>query len=86
MNYSEAIEWLKEHDVKKEDGTYYEFGEVRLAEALHELIPTKFLLPFAVCPCWAFCCCLFPIYLRVDGEKGLQTAPHLGFHREQGST
>ncbi|PKU36415.1 hypothetical protein llap_13283 [Limosa lapponica baueri] len=34
MNYSEAIEWLKEHDVKKEDGTYYEFGEVSLSEAL----------------------------------------------------
>lgn len=28
MNYSEAIEWLKEHDVKKDDGTFYEFGEV----------------------------------------------------------
>ncbi|MGH0146512.1 UNVERIFIED_CONTAM: hypothetical protein FKN15_034024 [Acipenser sinensis] len=27
MNYPEAITWLKEHDVKKEDGTYYEFGE-----------------------------------------------------------
>ncbi|XP_028658360.1 asparagine--tRNA ligase, cytoplasmic isoform X1 [Erpetoichthys calabaricus] len=27
MNYSDAIAWLKEHDVKKEDGTYYEFGE-----------------------------------------------------------
>ncbi|XP_034566029.1 asparagine--tRNA ligase, cytoplasmic isoform X1 [Notolabrus celidotus] len=27
MNYTEAIEWLKEHDVKKDDGTYYEFGE-----------------------------------------------------------
>lgn len=27
MNYSEAIEWLREHDVKKDDGTYYEFGE-----------------------------------------------------------
>lgn len=34
MNYTEAIEWLKEHDVKKEDGTYYEFGEVSLSEAL----------------------------------------------------
>lgn len=29
MNYGEAIEWLREHDVKKDDGTYYEFGEVR---------------------------------------------------------
>lgn len=28
MNYSEAIVWLKEHDIKKDDGTYYEFGEV----------------------------------------------------------
>lgn len=28
MNYSEAIEWLKQHDVKKDDGTFYEFGEV----------------------------------------------------------
>ena len=27
MNYSEAIVYLKEHDIKKEDGTYYEFGE-----------------------------------------------------------
>ncbi|KAF7696793.1 hypothetical protein HF521_005211 [Silurus meridionalis] len=27
MNYSEAITWLKEHDIKKDDGTYYEFGE-----------------------------------------------------------
>ncbi|XP_015267618.1 PREDICTED: asparagine--tRNA ligase, cytoplasmic [Gekko japonicus] len=27
MNYADAIVWLKEHDVKKEDGTYYEFGE-----------------------------------------------------------
>uniref|UniRef100_A0A8C5LS88 Asparagine--tRNA ligase, cytoplasmic n=1 Tax=Leptobrachium leishanense TaxID=445787 RepID=A0A8C5LS88_9ANUR len=27
MNYTEAIAWLKEHDVKKDDGTYYEFGE-----------------------------------------------------------
>lgn len=28
MNYTEAIDWLREHDVKKDDGTYYEFGEV----------------------------------------------------------
>lgn len=30
MNYSDAIIWLKEHDIKKDDGTYYEFGEVHL--------------------------------------------------------
>ena len=28
MNYSDAIKYLKEHDIRKEDGTYYEFGEV----------------------------------------------------------
>uniref|UniRef100_A0A4W3HHR4 Aminoacyl-transfer RNA synthetases class-II family profile domain-containing protein n=1 Tax=Callorhinchus milii TaxID=7868 RepID=A0A4W3HHR4_CALMI len=28
MNYTDAITWLKEHDYKKEDGTFYEFGEV----------------------------------------------------------
>ncbi|XP_013994434.1 asparagine--tRNA ligase, cytoplasmic isoform X2 [Salmo salar] len=27
MNYSDAIIWLKEHDIKKDDGKYYEFGE-----------------------------------------------------------
>ncbi|XP_020898234.1 asparagine--tRNA ligase, cytoplasmic isoform X2 [Exaiptasia diaphana] len=27
MNYADAITYLKEHDIKKEDGTYYEFGE-----------------------------------------------------------
>lgn len=28
MNYSEAIEWLKANNVTKEDGTFYEHGEV----------------------------------------------------------
>ncbi|KAL4660459.1 asparagine-tRNA ligase, cytoplasmic-like [Arapaima gigas] len=27
MNYSDAIEWLKENDVRKDDGTFYQFGE-----------------------------------------------------------
>jgi asparaginyl-tRNA synthetase len=27
MNYSEGIQWLKDNDVRKEDGTFYEFGE-----------------------------------------------------------
>lgn len=27
MNYSEAIKYLKEHNITKEDGSYYEFGE-----------------------------------------------------------
>jgi asparaginyl-tRNA synthetase len=27
MRYEEAIQWLKDHDYKKEDGTFYEIGE-----------------------------------------------------------
>ncbi|XP_023659090.1 asparagine--tRNA ligase, cytoplasmic [Paramormyrops kingsleyae] len=27
MDYTEAIAWLKEHDIRKDDGSYYEFGE-----------------------------------------------------------
>lgn len=27
MAYTDAIEYLKEHDIKKEDGSYYEFGD-----------------------------------------------------------
>lgn len=28
MNYTDAIEWLKENNVTKDDGTLYEFGDV----------------------------------------------------------
>ena len=28
MTYVEALDYLKEHDIKKDDGTYYEFGDV----------------------------------------------------------
>lgn len=28
MNYEDAIKWLKQHNVTKDDGTFYEFGEV----------------------------------------------------------
>ena len=28
MRYEEAIEWLREDGYKKDDGTFYEFGEV----------------------------------------------------------
>ena len=28
MNYGDAITYLREHEIKKEDGSYYEFGEV----------------------------------------------------------
>lgn len=28
MNYSEAIEYLKKNNITKEDGSFYEFGEV----------------------------------------------------------
>lgn len=28
MTYADAIKYLKEHSITKEDGTFYEFGEV----------------------------------------------------------
>lgn len=28
MDYSDAIKYLKEHNITKEDGSFYEFGEV----------------------------------------------------------
>lgn len=34
MDYSEAIKWLKDNNVTKDDGTFYEFGEVTLVFAL----------------------------------------------------
>lgn len=27
MDYVDAIQWLKDNDIKKEDGTFYEFGD-----------------------------------------------------------
>ena len=37
MRYEEAIQWLKDHDYKKEDGTYYEIGE-----DIPEVIPINY--------------------------------------------
>lgn len=28
MNYMDAIQWLKDNNVTKDDGTFYEFGDV----------------------------------------------------------
>ena len=30
MDYTEALTYLKEHDIKKDDDTYYEFGDVSI--------------------------------------------------------
>ena len=47
MNYSDAIKYLKEHNIKKDDGTYYEFGEVRLMLATSKLFDKQwFNRPF----------------------------------------
>ena len=27
MDYKDAITYLREHDIKKDDGSYYEFGK-----------------------------------------------------------
>ncbi|XP_040276990.1 asparagine--tRNA ligase, cytoplasmic isoform X2 [Bufo bufo] len=48
MDYSEAIYWLKEHDVKKDDGTYYEFGE-DIPEAPERLMTDAINEPILLC-------------------------------------
>lgn len=45
MNYTDAVEWLKKNNIKKEDGTFYEFGddipeapERKMTDAINEPI------------------------------------------------
>ena len=35
MDYKDAITYLKEHDIRKDDGTFYEFGEVPTTKLTH---------------------------------------------------
>eukprot|EP00069_Balaena_mysticetus_P011197 bmy_07078T0 len=48
MNYSDAVVWLKEHNVKKEDGTFYEFGE-DIPEAPERLMTDTINEPILLC-------------------------------------
>lgn len=48
MNFSDVIEWLKEHDVKKGDGTFYEFGD-NIPEAPERRITDNINEPILLC-------------------------------------
>lgn len=44
MHYADAIKWLKENNVTKDDGTFYEFGEV----SYHNNVSSAHLLTFYI--------------------------------------
>lgn len=46
MHYVDAIKWLKENNVTKDDGTFYEFGEV------------SFHIFHHMSKCSKYCCCI----------------------------
>ncbi|RHZ88563.1 hypothetical protein Glove_22g3 [Diversispora epigaea] len=48
LDYKDAIKYLKEHDIKKEDGTFYEFGE-DIPEAPERAMTDKIGCPIFLC-------------------------------------
>lgn len=48
MNYSDAIEYLKNNDIKKEDGSFYEFGE-DIPEMPERAMTDKINRPIMLC-------------------------------------
>ncbi|KAG0301706.1 hypothetical protein BGZ98_008119 [Dissophora globulifera] len=48
MDYSDAIQYLKDNDIKKEDGTFYEFGE-DIPEAPERAMTDKIGRPILLC-------------------------------------
>lgn len=48
MNYSEAIEYLRKHDIKKEDGSFYEFGD-DIPEAPERQMTDQINRPILLC-------------------------------------
>ena len=52
MNYSEAIEYLKANNIKKDDGTFYEFGEDipeaperQMTDQINEVMNYEYIMP-----------------------------------------
>jgi len=47
MNYADAITYLKENNITKEDGSFYEFGEVcfvfYVSQSFHQIVCRIFL-------------------------------------------
>ncbi|KAI8330993.1 hypothetical protein BC941DRAFT_463312 [Chlamydoabsidia padenii] len=48
MNYADAIKYLKDNDIKKEDGSYYQYGE-DIPESPERLMTDKINRPILLC-------------------------------------
>ena len=46
MAYSEAIQWLKDHDYKKDDGTFYEVKSYSTLSLYESIFSYNFFLEF----------------------------------------
>ena len=54
MDYSEAIEYLRENNITKDDGTFYEFGEVQIMYTYTLVIHSATLTVVCMCVCRTF--------------------------------
>ena len=58
VNYSDVIIYLKENDIRKDDGTFYEFGEVNSCTGIFPSIKSHTTIPHSSNNMLSFVCYL----------------------------